>query len=75
MYFRRTTKSPSTIRGVDIPDGSFVCVYYPSANRDEDVFPDPDRSTSRGTRTSTSRSATASTSAWARASRGSSSGR
>jgi len=42
MYFRRTAKSASTIRGVDIPDGAFVCVYYPSANRDEDVFPDPD---------------------------------
>jgi len=42
MYFRRTTKSASSIRGVDIPDGAFVCVYYPSANRDEDVFPDPD---------------------------------
>jgi cytochrome P450 len=42
MYFRRTSKSASTIRGVDIPDGAFVCVYYPSANRDEDVFPDPD---------------------------------
>ena len=42
MYFRRTTKSPSTIRGVDIPEGAYVAVYYPSANRDEDVFPDAD---------------------------------
>jgi cholest-4-en-3-one 26-monooxygenase len=43
MYFRRTTKCRTEIRGVPIPEGSFVAVYYPSANRDEDVFPDPDR--------------------------------
>jgi cytochrome P450 len=43
MYFRRTTKSDTEIRGVGIPAGSFVAVYYPSANRDEDVFRDPDR--------------------------------
>src|SRR4029079_15084043 len=42
MYFRRTSKSASTLHGVDVPDGAFVYVYYPSANRDEDVFPDPD---------------------------------
>jgi cholest-4-en-3-one 26-monooxygenase len=43
MYFRRTAKSDSELRGVAIPKGSYVAVYYPSANRDEDVFPDPDR--------------------------------
>ncbi len=43
MYFRRTTKSDTEVRGVQIPKGSFVTTYYPSANRDEDVFPDPDR--------------------------------
>jgi cytochrome P450 len=43
MYFRRTTKSATTLRGIDIPEGSFVAVYYPSANRDEDLFPEPDR--------------------------------
>ena len=43
MYFRRTTKADTTLRGVSIPKDSFVAVYYPSANRDEDLFPDPDR--------------------------------
>ena len=42
MYFRRTTKADTELRGVHIPKGSFVAVYYPSANRDEDVFPEPD---------------------------------
>lgn len=43
MYFRRTTTRDTELRGVAIPAGSYVAVYYPSANRDEDVFPDPDR--------------------------------
>jgi len=43
MYFRRTTKGDTELRGVPIPRGSFVAVYYPSANRDEEVFPEPDR--------------------------------
>ena len=43
MYFRRTAKSDTTLRGVPIAQGSYVAIYYPSANRDEDVFPDPDR--------------------------------
>ncbi len=43
MYFRRTTKSDTELRGVHIPKGSFVAVYYPSANRDEDLFANPDR--------------------------------
>src|SRR5215467_3385758 len=43
MYFRRTTKADTELRGVPIPRGSYVAVYYPSANRDEDVFPNPDR--------------------------------
>src|SRR4029450_5432862 len=43
MYFRRTTKADTELRGVHIPKGSFVAVYYPSANRDEDLFPEPDR--------------------------------
>jgi cytochrome P450 len=43
MYFRRTTTCATTLRGVDIPQGAFVAVYYPSANRDEDLFPHPDR--------------------------------
>ncbi len=43
MYFRRTTTQDTELRGVAIPQGSYVTIYYPSANRDEDVFPDPDR--------------------------------
>ena len=43
MYFRRTTKADTELRGVPIPRGSYVAVYYPSANRDEDVFSNPDR--------------------------------
>jgi cytochrome P450 len=43
MYFRRTTTVDTELRGVAIPKGSYVTIYYPSANRDEDVFPDPDR--------------------------------
>jgi cholest-4-en-3-one 26-monooxygenase len=43
MYFRRTATQDTELRGVGIPKGSFVTVYYPSANRDDDVFPDPDR--------------------------------
>ena len=43
MYFRRTVTTDTVLRGVDMPKGSYVATYYPSANRDEDVFPDPDR--------------------------------
>jgi cholest-4-en-3-one 26-monooxygenase len=43
MYFRRTTTQETEIRGVRIPAGAKVTVYYPSGNRDEDVFPDADR--------------------------------
>jgi cholest-4-en-3-one 26-monooxygenase len=42
MYFRRTTTADTELRGVPIPQGSYVAIYYPSANRDEDVFPDAD---------------------------------
>jgi cholest-4-en-3-one 26-monooxygenase len=41
MYFRRTTTTDVEIRGVKIKEGEKVVMYYPSANRDEDVFPDP----------------------------------
>jgi cholest-4-en-3-one 26-monooxygenase len=43
MYFRRTATRDTVLRGVRIPQGSNVAIYYPSANRDEDVFPDADR--------------------------------
>ncbi len=40
--FRRTTEE-ATVGGVAIPAASNVCVLFASANRDEDVFDDPDR--------------------------------
>ncbi len=43
MYFRRTATRDAEIRGVRIREGEKVTLWYPSANRDEDAFPDPDR--------------------------------
>lgn len=43
MYFRRTATEDTEIRGVPIKEGDKVTLWYPSANRDEDVFEDPDR--------------------------------
>jgi cholest-4-en-3-one 26-monooxygenase len=42
MYFRRTCTQDTEIRGKKIAKGDKVTVWYPSANRDEDVFPQPD---------------------------------
>src|SRR4029078_13507026 len=36
------TTTPVTIAGRDIPEGERVMVLWASANRDEDVFGDPD---------------------------------
>jgi cytochrome P450 len=41
-YFRRTATADTEIRGVPIPAGDKVAMYYTSANRDDDVFEDPD---------------------------------
>lgn len=43
MYFRRTATSDKEIRGQQIKKGDKVTLWYISANRDEDFFPDPDR--------------------------------
>jgi cholest-4-en-3-one 26-monooxygenase len=43
MYFRRTATCDTELRGVKIKENQKVCLYYTSANRDEDVFPDPQR--------------------------------
>lgn len=43
MYFRRTATRDTEIRGVPIREGDKVCLYYPSVNRDEEHFEDPDR--------------------------------
>jgi len=40
MHFRRTAMRDSEIRGQRIREGDKVVLYYISANRDEDVFPD-----------------------------------
>lgn len=39
----RVTRAPVTVRDVDIEAGRRVLLLIGSANRDEDVFPDPDR--------------------------------
>jgi cholest-4-en-3-one 26-monooxygenase len=43
MYFRRTATSDKEIRGHQIKKGDKVTLWYISANRDEEVFPDPYR--------------------------------
>ena len=43
MYFRRTATRDTELRGQKIRAGDKVTLWYPSANRDEDVFPDADR--------------------------------
>lgn len=43
MYFRRTAARDTELRGVKIKENDKVVMYYPSANHDEDVFPDADR--------------------------------
>lgn len=41
IHMRRTAMEDLRIRGVEIPKGSKVLFWYPSANRDEDVWSDP----------------------------------
>jgi cholest-4-en-3-one 26-monooxygenase len=43
VAFRRTALADTEIRGVRIAKGDKVVMSYPSVNRDEDVFDDPDR--------------------------------
>jgi cytochrome P450 len=42
-YFRRNATADTELRGVQIKAGDKVAMIYTSANRDEDVFDDPDR--------------------------------
>jgi cytochrome P450 len=42
-YFRRTATADTRLRGVDISAGDKVVLFYTSANRDEDVFFEPQR--------------------------------
>lgn len=43
IQFRRTATMDTELAGTRIAEGTKVVVFFPSANRDEDVFPDPDR--------------------------------
>jgi cholest-4-en-3-one 26-monooxygenase len=42
MYFRRTVMRDTEIRGQKIAEGEKVVMYYGSANRDEEIYPDGD---------------------------------
>jgi len=42
VHFARTVTRDTEIRGVPIKEGETLAMWYPSANRDEDVFDDPD---------------------------------
>lgn len=41
--FRRQTTRATEIRGVEIPENTKILMWYPSVNRDEDVFEDSQR--------------------------------
>ncbi|UCE85531.1 MAG: cytochrome P450 [Deltaproteobacteria bacterium] len=41
IQFCRTPVEDFELRGQKIPAGESMCLFYPSANRDEDVFDDP----------------------------------
>jgi cholest-4-en-3-one 26-monooxygenase len=41
IHFRRTAQRDVELRGQKIAKGDKVVMFYPSANRDEDVFPHP----------------------------------
>ena len=43
IYMRRTATRETVIRGQRIAAGEKVIMYYGAANRDPEVFPDPDR--------------------------------
>ena len=42
VHFARTVTRDTEIRGVPIKEGETLAMWYPSANRDEDVFENPD---------------------------------
>jgi cytochrome P450 len=41
IQFARTATRDYTLRGMTIRKGQAACLFYASANRDQDVFPDP----------------------------------
>lgn len=42
VYFRRTATHDTELAGMEILEGQKVALCYPAANRDPDVFPEPD---------------------------------
>ncbi|MGH7859323.1 MAG: cytochrome P450, partial [Candidatus Binatia bacterium] len=43
IHFCRTAAADAELRGRKIREGDLLVLFYPSANRDEEVFPDPFR--------------------------------
>jgi cytochrome P450 len=43
VQFRRTLQRDVELRGVKLREGEKVVMFYPAANRDEEVFAEPDR--------------------------------
>ncbi|MCH7890645.1 MAG: cytochrome P450, partial [Gemmatimonadetes bacterium] len=43
QHFRRTATQDTEIRGREIKEDDPVVIWYPAANRDEEIFEDPDR--------------------------------
>ena len=43
IHFRRTATTDTVLAGQSIAAGDKVVVFYPAANRDEAMVPDPDR--------------------------------
>ncbi len=43
MYFRRTLNTDAEVRGQKLKAGDKLALYYPSANRDEAMFPHADK--------------------------------
>jgi cytochrome P450 len=43
MWFLRTATKDTEVRGIPVGKGGRVAMFYPSANRDETTFADPDR--------------------------------
>ena len=43
IHFRRTATKDTELRGIKMPAGTKVVMWYNSGNRDEDLFADPYR--------------------------------
>lgn len=42
LHLTRTVLRPTRLGGTSLEPGELVCLWLPSANRDQEVFPDPD---------------------------------